>query len=127
MADRKQWSTRLVEHLQEVCDHKAPGVLKIHWDDCDCDERCFWFHVRAPELAKVCVAKSKQMQEASKLVRECWHETDRFFEANELPYDWTMSHSKWDSPQAKYRIFDGRREFDGYDGETWIRVLSFYG
>jgi hypothetical protein len=127
MTNRKQWATHLVEHLQAYCDNKSPGTLEVHWDDCDCDDRNFWFHFRAPGLAKVRQAKSELMRMTSKLVRECWHETDRFFAAEELPYDWTMTHSRWDSPQAKYRTFDGRKEFDCYDGETWIKVLSFYG
>ena len=124
---RKQWATRLVEHLQEFCDNQHPGLLRVHWDDCDADDRLFWFHFRSPGLNQVKVTNSKQMRDASGLVRECWRETDRFFTKQDLPYEWTRTHSKWDSPIARYVTIDGRKCFDRYEDETWIRILSFYG
>jgi hypothetical protein len=120
----RQYADDLVEHL-EIAAASCPTVLEIHWDDCDMDERRFWFHFHAPRLSGVRVAGSKEMREASQWVKACVQESRAFLK--DCPYQIEWCSSKHDAPEAKYITLDGRKYFDRYESYTWIKVLSFYG
>lgn len=125
MTDRHTLATELAEHLQKFCDNGHAGVLKIHWDDCDMDERRFWFHFYAPHLKDVRQSNSKEMKEASKLVTACIREAQAFL--HDCCYTTEWNSSKWDAPKAEYWNDGGRKYFDRYETQTWIKVLTFYG
>ncbi len=118
-----EYATELVAQLSQFAETQHPGLLLIHWDDCDIDDRRFWFHFRAPRLHKVGQARSREMIQASRLVRACLKETTKFLA--ECPY--TVEWSNWEAPRAIYHTIDGRKYFSEYETSTWIKVLAFYG
>jgi hypothetical protein len=120
----RNYADLLVERLREYTNN-FPGVLEIHWDDCCMDERRFWFHFHAPQLAAVRVANSKQMLEASHLVRACMRESHAILK--DCPYSVEWCFSRHDAPEASYNVINGQKEFNRYNSQTWIKVISFYG
>lgn len=123
--NRKELATLLAQHLRDFCDTRHPGLVEIHWDDCDMEERRFWFHFRVPSLGDIRQAKSKVMRMASKLVLACVREAEDFL--SECPYEAHLWWGKYNNPRGLYRTIYGRKYFDHYDSDTWIKVLSFYG
>ena len=124
--NRKYLATMAADYLTEMQSKllpEYPHLLKIHWDDCDMDERRFWFHFRRPGLVNVKETGTPVVKDCAKMIKKLKEEALKLMEPSMYECHWSP-HSK---PVMRYRQYDHRRTPDGYDTDTWIYVLSFYG
>jgi len=121
--DRKQLATQVVEDIQELLAKETPPLeMQVHWDDCDCDERRFWFHFRLPGLLEV--KDSPRIRRASAFIQNAKRLTQKQLNAD-TPYSchWELVQR----PQHVTQMYDRRTYFAGYSTDSWVYVLSFYG
>ncbi len=122
MSDRRALADQFVAKCGEAAAHICPS-LAIHWDDCDMDERRFWIHFREPGLLKVVKGNSPMMQQASRAIRFGKRLAMKQLEAS--PYEcYVRLHER---PKLRTTTVGGILYDDGYQTDTWIYILSFYG
>lgn len=124
ITDRKQLATKVEEYLQELLKKELPLLpLRIHWDDCDCDDRRFWFHFQLKGLMTFHPGAT-HLKQTSAFIQMAKRLTGKQLDAD-TPYQ-----ACWDlerRPKQLTKMIDRRTYPDGYDTDTWVYVLSFYG
>lgn len=127
MSEEKEYREKLADQavalmLEKFGPYEKPPTMAVHWDDCDMDSLTFWLHFASSSvqntrpgagMMRKCVDHIHRMQAAC-----------RDLEASS-PYVWHWQRSE--GPIARYRTVNGYRTFDGYDCDTWIYKLTFYG
>jgi hypothetical protein len=124
--DRKALAHQIVTHLLELqltAKYADAPAMLIHWDDCDMDYRRFWFHFKRFGLSNVCQTKTPEVRDCSKLIKNLKAEALKLMAPSIYECHWDT----YEKPMMKYRQYDGRKTPEGYDTDTWIYVLSFYG
>lgn len=123
MTDRCKIADLLVGFMLTQCRARCPA-MSVHWDDCDSDERRFWFMFRAPQLGQVGVSRSPQMLDASAAIRLAMRASEVVLKTSDC-YDfyWKL----WRRPTAICASVCRRRHFTGYDTDTWTYVLAICG
>jgi len=125
-SNRKDLASQIVAHLTELqltAKYAVAPSMLIHWDDCDMDERRFWFHFRRAGLLNVRQTGTPVVRDCSKLIKNLKLEALKLMDPSIYECHW----STYEKPMMKYRQYDGRKTPEGYDTDTWIYVLSFYG
>jgi len=123
---RTEIAHQIVAHLTELqltAKYATAPRLLIHWDDCDMDERRFWFHFQRPGLHNVRETGTPVVQGCAKLITNLKAEALRLMEPSIYECHWYT----YSRPKMTYRQYHGRKTPEGYDDDRWIYVLSFYG
>lgn len=123
---RTKLAHQIVTHLMELqftTKYEDAPRLLIHWDDCDMDERRFWFHFRRAGLLNVRQTNTPVVKGCSKLIKNLKAEALKLMEPSIYECHWHT----YQRPVMVYGQHDHHRTPEGYDTDTWIYVLSFYG
>lgn len=123
---RADLATKVVEHLSGVLTAALgeKAKLGVHWDDCDADERRFWFHFHDPQLAHSS-PRDTRATKVSLAIRAAMRTLSTIEDASPYKFYWDLR----ESPRATYYSDRGpkRDRFKEYDSHTWIYVLLFQG
>lgn len=125
--NRRELVREAVKLMGEWASAEWRGVISdVVLDDYGLDNRDFWVHFRAPGLNGVRQPNSSAMKEARAahlglsgraakwLKGECGDIHDIYWSTRVYPV-------------MRYHTVFGERVFDGYDTDTWVKTISFYG
>lgn len=123
---RTDLATTVVEHLTEGLSVTldVSGGFAVHWDDCDADERRFWFHFHDPQMARSS-PRGTRAKMVSLAIRAAMRTLSPIEDRSPYKFYWDLQ----ESPRATYYSGHGpkRDRFKEYDSHTWIYVLLFQG
>lgn len=115
----------IVKQVREkgIVEYSGGPLLRVsvHWDDCDSDERSFWFHFRFPAVGEkrdkdVPRVASGMVVRALGLVARLVNLATREYQMVTTVVEVPKPVREWDT-----------RKVVAHDGDTWIAKCAFYG
>ena len=126
MSERTELANRVVEEFKSRILNAIPEDLRgllVHWDDCDMDERRFWFYISDPRLKYEGPGVGSRAKAVSQLIRACIRACKYIEDNSTYQFHWDLQ----ESPKAR-TTGEGRwRQFSSWSGYTWVYVLAMYG
>jgi len=111
----------IVEHLQE---HDwGRSDVRVHWDDCNMSETRFWVYIKVPGVRELVVGDgdSPLVKDMSLQMRGVL----RQFKKDQAELNNGIQFTLESSPKRISKVIrqQYKREFVGYDTDTWVYVM----